>query len=90
MGVPLDFFVADTNQDAILSLKASQNLQLIKILTVGLNIKDKEKSKNNDIVNEYKDVFQGLGCIGKTVHIELDPNAVPVVHPPRRIPLTER
>ncbi|GFO13435.1 polyprotein [Plakobranchus ocellatus] len=87
-GVPLDFFVTDTNQDAILGLKASQNLQLIKILTVGLRTKDKEKSKDNNIVNEHKDVFQGLGRIGKPVHIELDPNAVPVVHSPRRIPLT--
>ncbi|GFN88400.1 Gag-Pol protein [Plakobranchus ocellatus] len=88
MGVPLNFFVTDMNEDVILDLKASQNLQLIKILTVGPKTKDKKKSKDNDIVNEYKDVFQGLGCTGIPVHIELDPKAVPVVHPPRRIPLT--
>ena len=38
------------------------------------------------LVNKFSDVFEGLGCISRVVHhIKLDPNATPVVHPPRRI-----
>ena len=35
-------------------------------------------------------MFQGLGCIQKGCHIYTDPNVVPVVDPPRRIPYAIR
>ncbi|GBN26985.1 Retrovirus-related Pol polyprotein from transposon 17.6, partial [Araneus ventricosus] len=35
----------------------------------------------------YETVFEGLGKFpGEEYHIELKPNAVPVIHPPRRVP----
>ncbi len=35
----------------------------------------------------YANVFEGLGKFpGEEYHIELKPNAVPVIHPPRRVP----
>ena len=39
----------------------------------------------SDIFKEYKDVFQGLGCLPGEYHLEMDPDAQPVKHTPRRI-----
>ena len=45
----------------------------------------------NDTLNQYADTFHGLGCITEvTHHIELDPNCKPVIHPPRKVPVTIR
>ncbi len=39
------------------------------------------------ILEEYSDVFTGLGCLPGEYHIELDPNVNPVQHSPRRVPV---
>ena len=45
----------------------------------------------SDLLAKYADTFTGLGCItGFTHHIQLDPNHKPVVHPPRKVPVTIR
>ena len=42
-------------------------------------------------LSKYSDVFEGLGCITDVIyHIELNPGSKPVVHPPRRVPVTLR
>ena len=38
------------------------------------------------MVSKFKDVFHGLGLINSNAVIHTDPNIVPVVDPPRRIP----
>ena len=40
-----------------------------------------------DIIQDYKDVFGELGCSKGDHHINIDPNATPVIHPPRKIPI---
>ncbi len=42
----------------------------------------------SDICQEYADVFEGIGCLDKSYHIEIDPTVKPVIHPPRRVPVT--
>ena len=43
------------------------------------------------ITDDYADVFRGFGCVkGIAHHIKLDENAKPVIHPPRRVPVTLR
>lgn len=37
------------------------------------------------VLHEYKDVFEGLGCMPHEYRIEIPPDAVPFVHPPLRI-----
>ena len=39
------------------------------------------------ILQQYSDVFDGIGCFQGTYHISVDPKVPPVIHPPRRIPL---
>ena len=40
-----------------------------------------------NLIKQYSDVFEGLGCLGDEYHIELDPGVSPVQHVPRRVPV---
>ena len=42
------------------------------------------------ILNEYADVFDGIGCFEGEYHITLDSTVPPVVHSPRRVPIALR
>lgn len=39
------------------------------------------------VLQEYKDVFTGLGTLPGTYHIEMDPDVKPVQNNPRRVPI---
>ncbi|PIK53668.1 hypothetical protein BSL78_09434 [Apostichopus japonicus] len=81
----LDFQVVDGSPQCLLGLESSQNLELIKRV---FTTKEEQKS---DILDEYKDVFEGLGEITDvTHHITVDPNVPPVIHPPRKLPVALR
>ena len=63
----------------VLGLKTSTEMKLMKRI----------EALANDTLSKYADTFTGLGCItGVTHHIQLDPNHKPVVHPPRKVPVT--
>ncbi|KAK3107438.1 hypothetical protein FSP39_014641 [Pinctada imbricata] len=38
--------------------------------------------------SDYSDLFQGLGCLPGKYSIKLGPNVTPVIHPPRKIPIS--
>ena len=77
---PVEFKVINNVSD-ILGLNTCVEMQLIKRIEV----------LTNDALNQYADTFHGLGCITEvTHHIELDPNCKPVIHPPRKVPVTIR
>ena len=40
-----------------------------------------------DLLDEYKDAFEGLGHIPGEYHIVTDDAVSPLVHPPRRVPV---
>jgi hypothetical protein len=44
------------------------------------------KTEQQDILNNYPDLFEGLGCLPVEHHIELNETIEPVIHPPRRVP----
>ena len=41
-------------------------------------------------LDEFSEVFQGIGCLPGKYHISVDPSAPPVVGPPRRVPHSKR
>ena len=45
-----------------------------------------DDSAKQQVLQEYPDCFQGIGCFAGTYHITLDHSVPPVVHPPRRVP----
>ena len=63
-------------------LKAKLILSVEKMQNPGQN--------QTDMIKEYSDVFEGLGTFPGVHKIHLKPDAVPVVHPPRRIPVALR
>lgn len=42
---------------------------------------------NSSLFREYAQVFDGIGLLPWECNINVDPNATPVVYPPRRIPV---
>ena len=58
---------------------------------ISLTCEYKGKFTVLNLESEYADVFEGLGEIKGVQHkIQIDPNATPVVHPPRRVPVALR
>ncbi len=76
---PVEFLVADIQHTTpILGVLTSQELGLVKRMhTVN--------TERQDILNNYPDLFEGLGCLPIEHHIELKEIVKPVVHPPRRV-----
>ena len=58
------------------------DLGLITVHTV-CNVTD----KSNQLIEQYSDVFEGLGCMGDAYHIDVDTTIRPVQHVPRWVPV---
>ena len=81
---PIEFQVVDQDVPIILGLETSTRMKLVQ----RIDVIDKQAT---DIVQKYRDVFTGLGCISEVVyHIDIKPESKPIVHPPRRVPVTLR
>ena len=77
---PVEFEVLEDVTN-VLGLKTCEELQLVKQV----------ETLSDDVLGRYADTFTGLGCItGVTHHIQLDSKHEPVVHPPRKVPVTIR
>jgi len=81
---PVIFEVIDHDVPNILGLTTCVELNLVQRL-------DSINTQSNDILDSYSDVFEGLGCITDALYnIKIDKNAKPIVHPPRKVPVTLR
>ena len=78
----LEFFIVESNTQAILGLSSCIKLKVIKKI-------ESVSSDNyfNEITTKYSDVFTGIGCLSKPYSIKLKENVRPVVHPTRRVAL---
>ena len=47
-----------------------------------------KKDLPQDIESSYKDLFEGLGYMPDTYAIKVDPSVKPVIHPPRKVPIS--
>lgn len=78
----LDFFVVNaiTNNKSpcILGLSSSVLLNLIKKV---------DKAKCVNILNDFPDLLQGVGLYKRWAWYLLKPDANPVIHSPRRVPI---
>ena len=85
----LEFYVVSTQAPPVLGLTSCLSLRLIKLI---LSVEKMQNPGQNqtDMIKEYSDVFEGLGTFPGVHKIHLKPDAVPVVHPPRRIPVALR
>ena len=76
----LDFKVIHGDQWPLLSGQTCQALEMIKIDTVNT-------IQPMNMIDQYKDVLEGLGCLEGDYHIEVDPTVSPVQHVPRWVPV---
>ena len=45
---------------------------------------------SDQIFDKYPNCFEGIGRISEPYHIKLQPHAIPIVHPPRKLPVVLR
>ena len=78
------FYIVDNsgNTTTLLGLPAIRNLKLIRNLD-NITTKPDDATSVQDILNDYPEVFEGLGKHNKVVSLELKSNAVPRAIPPR-------
>ena len=95
-----DFFIIHENFRPLLVAETSQELNIIKVMASDISetvnsVNDKFQTAHivltrDQILKEYSDVFEGLGCMDGPYHMELDETVKPVVHPPRKVPVALR
>ena len=85
----LEFCVVSTQAPPVLGLTSCLSLNLIKLILSVEEMQNPGQSQN-DMLKEYSDVFEGLGTFLGVHKIHLQPDAVPVIHSPRRIPVSLR
>ena len=78
----LPFFVAAVESPPILGLSACQKLNVVKRVESVAQVPPTKE----EVVEEFPDVFAGLGCTAGSYHIKLDDTVEPVIHPPQRVP----
>ncbi len=102
MGVPVShihFMLFLTDGPTILGLPTCTDLNLI---TMNFSITTREEVSKpssqpkplcnpdpvakEEVLKQYKNCFEGVGCFQGEFHITVDPAVSPVVHPPRRVP----
>lgn len=81
----MTFYVVDTVAPPVIGLKGCIDFGLIKLV-----LSVTQTQMETPVLKEFADVFKGIGLFPGECTIHLDPDATPVVHPPRRIPLALR
>ena len=88
----------------LLSLVTSEQLGLVKIIDSDVatsadtsrDVRQVDVAPNNkpmekeEILYEYRNVFDGFDCLPGEYNVELDQNHTPVVRAPRRLPIAIR
>lgn len=75
-----EFIIIKQNVKPIIGLDTLRELKILKTIN---NIENKNK---NLIINQYSELFQGVGCFEVPLELRTQPGAQPVVRPPRRVP----
>ena len=85
----IDFYVVDSSVPSVLGWSTCREIGLIqRLYNIHTNELPKQKDLPQDIDSSYKDLFEGLGCMPDTYSIKVDPSVKPVIHPPRKFPIS--
>ena len=83
------FHVVNTTGPTILGLPTCRDMKLVTLnysFTTSTMGPLGNTSAKKELLCQYKDCFEGIGCFKGEFHITLDPEVPPVIHPPRRVP----
>ena len=81
------FLVLDTEVESVLSGNSCTKLGLLKRVS---QLTSQELPSKRGELEDYPELFTGLGCLAGAYHIEVVEGAVPVVHAPRKVPIPQR
>ena len=81
-----EFNIVKTDNRTVISLEACKQLKLIKVLHSLKTSNEVSGCTPEQIKENYKEVFQGLGKLDGLYHMSMDPESVPVAQAPRKIP----
>ena len=93
------FYVTDAKGPVLIGLPACRTLGLVSLnFNIQVNCHPQTAQSNlkgdtvarDEILKQYPDILDGIGCFEGTVKITVDPSAQPAIHPPRRVPVTLR
>ena len=76
------FYIVHTNAPPLISTQTSIDLVLIK-LTFAI---DNQTMTKEYVMEEYNDLFHGIGLLPGKCHLHLRDNVTPTINAPRRIP----
>ena len=84
------FHVIEIEAPSVLSAQTCKEMGLLaRIHSLQQHdIPERPTDLDQSILDEYPDLFQGLGCLPGEHTIKLDPSVPPVVHPPRKVPVS--
>ncbi|XP_061725450.1 uncharacterized protein LOC133531325 isoform X1 [Cydia pomonella] len=83
----LEFKVVDVPSSPVLGKYDCKVMNLVKRVFA---VSEMEQLNSPAFVTEYKDVFQGIGCLPGSYKIRVNRECKPVVHAPRKVPIPLR
>ena len=85
----VDFVVVKQYTTPILGHQIIQHMNLVTINFDNILALKSEATTltEESVFSEFKDVFEGTGCLSRIYLLKIDPSIKPVVHPPRKIPV---
>ncbi|XP_053388481.1 uncharacterized protein K02A2.6-like [Mercenaria mercenaria] len=86
----VEFHVVDTQSPPLFGFQTSIDFGLVKLAHAVTSNYVSFPLNKTAVLNEYSQVFKGIGSIPGQCSIYLKHDAKPVVHPPRRIPVALR
>ena len=75
------FIVTDSKSPPLLGLQTCQQLNIIKRIWA-------VNTSEPNLMEQYEDVFGEIGCLQGEHHISINSDVKPVIHPPRKIPIS--
>ena len=87
----VEFTVLKQDCTPLLGSETTQEMDLIQvrfenILSLDLSSEDKPLTKES-LIAKFPYVFNGTGKLHGSYHLEIEADAIPVVHPPRKVPI---
>ena len=86
--IATDFYVTEKSKGSLLSFKTASELNILHIVN---GVHDKRDAMVQNIIEEYDDLFHGVGKLKDfQLKLNIDENVMPVHQKHRRIPFTTR
>lgn len=86
--------VVEAKVPNVLSLKDSVRMNLVRrvdtLKTMSTNVPECKHQSAIKIIEEYHDVFQGVGKVPGKIKLKVNPDATPIAQPPRPLPVALR